>query len=232
MSVTWAIELDAAAAERVRADLLVTPFFAEDRPLRGPASRVDWRLCGLLSEMLGRGAFSGAAEEVVLVPTDARLRAPRALLVGLGPRESFAPKVLRRAAQLAVTRAAALRAGLVAVALPAEASTGLAAEKAAAAVLIGAGEALAERPFPLRLRLVLEAAAMPRARVALADLVPRIEMEGVVARLAAPELEPRTVATPAVPAGISHHLDEDGAALPSASPRGSGGPSAKLPSLP
>jgi hypothetical protein len=232
MSVTWSIELDAAAAERVRADLLVTPFFAEDRPLRGPASRIDWRLCGLLSEMLGRGAFSGAPEEVVLVPTDARLRAPRALLVGLGPREGFSPKVLRRAAQLAVARAAALRTGIVAVALPNEASTGLAAEKAAAAVLIGAGEALVERPFPLRLRLVLEAAALPRARVALADLVPRIEMEGVVARLAAPEVEPRSVATPSSPAGGSHHLDESGAARPSAGPRGSAAPSAKLPSLP
>jgi hypothetical protein len=232
MSVTWAIELDAAAAERVRADLLVTPFFAEDRPLRGPASRVDWRLCGLLSEMLGRGAFSGAPEEVVLVPTDARLRAPRALLVGLGPREGFSPKVLRRAAQLAVARASALRAGIVAVALPNEASTGLAAEKAAAAVLIGAGEALVERPFPLRLRLILEAAAMPRARVALADLVPRIEMEGVVARLAAPEVEARPVVTAAAPAGNSHHLDEDRAGLATATTRGSAAPSAKLPSLP
>jgi Cytosol aminopeptidase family, N-terminal domain len=231
MSVTWAIELDASPAERVRADLLVTPFFAEDRPLRGAASRIDWRLCGLLSEMLGRGAFSGAPEEVVLVPTDARLRAPRALLVGLGPRESFSPKALRRSAQLAVARAAALRAGIVALALPTEASTGLAAEKAAAAVLIGAGEALVERPFPLRLRLVVEAAALPRARIALADLVPRIEMEGVVARLAAPEVEPRPVFA-ATPAGGSDHLEDGGASLPPASPRGSAAPSAKLPSLP
>ena len=235
MSVTWAIELDASPAERVRADLLVTPFFAEDRPLRGAASRIDWRLCGLLSEMLGRGAFSGAPEEVVLVPTDARLRAPRALLVGLGPRESFSPKALRRSAQLAVARAAALRAGIVALALPTEVSTGLAAEKGAAAVLIGAGEALVERPFPLRLRLVVEAAAIPRVRIALADLVPRIEMEGVVARLAAPEVEPRpVVAAPAAatPAGGSHHLAEGGASLPPAGPRGSAAPSAKLPSLP
>jgi hypothetical protein len=230
MTVTWAIELDASAPERVRADLLVTPFFAEERPLRGPASRVDWRLCGLLSEMLARGAFSGVPDEVVLVPTAARLRAPRALLVGLGPRESFSPKVLRRSAELAIARASALRAGIVALALPSEASTGLPAEKAAAAVLIGAGEALVLRPFPLRLRLVVEAAAMSRARLALAELVPRIEMEGVVARLAAPEVEPRPA--PSAPAGTSHHVEGGEAALPAPSPRGPAASSAKLPSLP
>jgi hypothetical protein len=230
MTVTWAIELDSSPAERVRADLLVTPFFAEDRPLRGPASRVDWRLCGLLSEMLGRGAFAGAVEEVVLVPTAGRLRAPRALLVGLGPRDAFSPKILRRCAQIAVARAAALRAGIVALALPSEASTGLAAEKAAAAVLIGAGEAIAERPFPIRLRLILEAAAIPRARVALAELVPRIEMDGVVARLAAPEIEPRPA--PPAPAGISHHLEESEAGVATPGPRAGAAPSAKLPSLP
>jgi hypothetical protein len=230
MTVTWAIELDASPAERVRADLLVTPFFAEDRPLRGPASRVDWRLCGLLSEMLGRGAFSGEPEEVVLVPTAARLRAPRALLIGLGRRDAFAPKSLRRTARIAVDRAAALRAGIVAMVLPSEASTGLPAEKAAAAVLIGAGEALQERPFPLRLRLVLEAAAIPRARVALAELVQRIEMDGVVARLAAPQVETRPSLID--PAGISHQLEGGEDVPPAPGPRVPAAPSAKLPSLP
>jgi hypothetical protein len=107
----------------------------------------------------------------------------------------------------------------VALVLPAEAEGGLPAERAAAAALIGAGEALQERPFPLRLRLAVEPAAAGRARLALAELVPRIEMDGVVARLASPDARPG-------PAG-----DDD---LPP--PRPSAGvrnaASAKLPSLP
>jgi hypothetical protein len=227
MTVTWAIELDTEPAERARADLLVAPFFAGDRPLRGAASRIDWRLCGHLSAMLARGAFEGAPEDVVLVPTGSRLRAPRTLLLGLGPRESFAPRALRASARVAVARAAALRSGIVALALPSEADSGLPAERAAAAALIGAGEALQERPFPLRLRLVLEPAAASRARQALAELVPRIEMDGVVARLATPETERH-----AVPSGTSHHLDagDDGPAPDDARPPLAA--SAKLPSLP
>jgi hypothetical protein len=223
MTVTWAIELDTEPAERVRADLLVAPFFLGERPLRGAAGRIDWRLGGHLSAMLARGAFDGAVDEAVLVPTGARLRAPRALLVGLGPRESFVPKTLRAATRRAVVRAAALRAGCVALVLPAEAEGGLPAEKAAAAALIGAGEALQERPFPLRLRLGVEAAAVGRARLALAELVPRIEMDGVVARLAAPEPQP------------TGEIDPSGDELPPAprvDPRVRNPASPKLPSLP
>ena len=219
MTVTWAIELDTDAAERMRADLLVAPFFLGERPLRGAAGRIDWRLGGHLSAMLARGAFDGAADQAVLVPTGARLRAPRALLIGLGAREGFAPRTLRAVARQAVARAAALRAGTVALMLPAEAEGGLPAERAAAAALIGAGEALAERPFPLRLRLGVEAAAAGRARLALAELVPRIEMDGVVARLAATE-------TRQDPAG-----DDDPPPL-RLDPRVRSAPSAKLPSLP
>lgn len=230
MTVTWAIEIDTEPAERVRADLFVAPFFEGERPLRGAAARVDWRLCGHLSEMLARGAFGSAPDEVVLVPTGRGLRAPRALLLGLGPRQSFAPRALRASTRRAVARAAALRAGIVALALPSEAESGLAAERAAAAALIGAGEALQERPFPLRLRLVLEAAAASRARQALAELVPRIEMDGVVARLAAPQ--PAGPASPAGPAGPAEARDLDEGRLPAARPRPPGPPSAKLPSLP
>jgi hypothetical protein len=229
MTVTWAIELDGEPAERVRADLLIAPFFEGERPLRGAASRIDWRLCGHLSEMLARGAFRGAADDAVLVPTGRALRAPRALLLGLGPRDGFAPRVLRASARSAVARAASLRAGSVALALPDEARSGVPAERLAAAVLIGAGEALVERPFPLRLRLVVEPAGLARARLALPELVPRIEMDGVMARLAAPE-SPRPPAPG--PAGTSHHLEDEGEPLPAAAPAPPASPSAKLPSVP
>ena len=227
MTVTWAIEVDSEPVERVRADLLIAPFFEGERPLRGASSRIDWRLCGHLSDMLARGAFCGAADEAVLVPTGTALRAPRALLLGLGPREGFAPRALRAGAKAAVARAAALRAGAVALALPSEAGSGMPAERAAAAVVIGAGEALVEHPFPLRLRLIVEPAGLSRARLALAELVPRIEMHGVTARLAAPDTQ-----RPAGPAGSSHYPEDEGAALPRAADGARTPTSPKHPSIP
>ncbi len=229
MTVTWAIELDAGPVERVRADLLVAPFFEGDRPLRGASSRIDWRLCGHLSEMLARGAFGGAADDAILVPTQRSLRAPRTLLLGLGPREGFSPRALRAAAKSAVLRAAELRAGTVALAIPSEEGSGVPAERAAAAVLIGAGEALVERPFPLRLRVVVESAGLSRARLALAELVPRIEMDGVVARLASPETERPATASPA---GASPLLEGESGVVPRATEPAGAGPSAKHPSIP
>ena len=120
---------------------------------------------------------------------------------------------------------------MVALALPPEAESGIPAERAATAAVIGAGEALQERPFPLRLRLALEPAALPRARQALAELVARIEMEGVSAHLAAPETTARP-ALPANPAGTSHHLEEDGVVVARRAPALGRGPLPKPPSVP
>lgn len=189
MTVTWVIELDVEAPERVRADVLVAPLLEQERPLRGAAGRLDWRLCGHLSEMVRREAFDGSEGEVVLVPTVARARAPRALLVGVGPRQGFGPRRLRGAVERAVLRAAAMRAGIVAVAVPSEAACGVPVERLVAAALVGAGEAMAARPAALRLRLVVEPEGLARARRVLAELVPRIELEGVIARLSSSDLE-------------------------------------------
>jgi len=190
MTVTWVIELDDQPVERVRADLLVAPFFAGERPLRGAAGRLDWRLCGHLSEMLRRSAFEGAPGDLILVPTGASARAPRALLVGLGERSEFSPRQLRPAIASAFEKARALRAGIVAVALPSETNCGVPAERAATAAVVGAGEALQEQAFTVRLRLIVEPAGMAAARQAMSQLVPRIQLDGVLARFSAAEPPP------------------------------------------
>ena len=105
MTVTWAIELDSEPVERVRADLLVAPLFEGDRPLRGAASRIDWRLCGHLSEMLARGAFRGAPGEVVLVPTATACARPGPSCSGSAPgRASARRRCGRRRASPSVAR--------------------------------------------------------------------------------------------------------------------------------
>ena len=59
------------------AEIAVAGFFQDHRPLRGGAARVDWRLCGLLSELLMSGELEGRRDEAVLMPSARHLRAPR-----------------------------------------------------------------------------------------------------------------------------------------------------------
>src|SRR5438093_7108686 len=73
--------------ERVRADVAVVPLFANERPLRAAAGRVDWRLCGRLSHLFAAGRLSGAVGEAVLIPGGGGIFAPRVLGVGAGERD-------------------------------------------------------------------------------------------------------------------------------------------------
>ncbi len=118
MSVVLALEVETSSLEQVIADVLVTPFFSCDRPLRGPAARADWRLCGLLSERLQQEQLTGARGEAALMPTAGRMRSPLLLVIGLGPRSDFGEEALREVARSAAVRLLGLRSGIVGIALP------------------------------------------------------------------------------------------------------------------
>lgn len=75
---------DTRRLDEVRADALVLPFFAEERPLRGPASLVDWRLAGQLSRLQLRGRLTGRSHERALVPGRPRTSFDKVFLFGLG----------------------------------------------------------------------------------------------------------------------------------------------------
>lgn len=175
MSVTLAVAVEATRLPHVEADVLVAPFFADDRPLRGPAAWADWRLCGLLDESLASGRLPTGLGAATLAPSGGRLAAGRVLLIGLGPRAELGFAELRSAATRAAERLAALRAGDVAFAVPGQALTGIVPELAAELVVEAFAEALARTPRALRLRLVLAegdaAPALAALRALPADLV-------------------------------------------------------------
>jgi len=155
MSVTLAVAVEASPLPHVEADVLVAPFFADERPLRGPAAWADWRLCGLLDEALAAGRLPSALGEATLAPSGGRLAARRVLMIGLGARAALGFAELRAAATRAAERLAELRAGDVAFAVPGQALTGIVPELAAELVVEAFAEALARTPRALRLRLVL-----------------------------------------------------------------------------
>jgi hypothetical protein len=155
VSVTLSVGVEVSRLPHVETDVLVAPFFADDRPLRGPAAWADWRLCGLLDDALAAGRLPRGLGEATLAPTAGRLAARRVLVVSLGERSALGFAELRAAATRAAERLADLRAGDVAFAVPGQALTGIVPELAAELVVEAFAEALSRLPRALRLRLVL-----------------------------------------------------------------------------
>jgi hypothetical protein len=97
-------------------------FVCEDeRPLKGMAGCIDWRLCGMLSRLLQEGRFIGSLGDALLFAGFGRLRPERLFCFGGGrqgtlQRDSFAKLVPRRAGAVArrgsgLSPAAAVAAG-------------------------------------------------------------------------------------------------------------------------
>lgn len=84
------LALDLAKWDQHPADVLCVGVFEDERPLRGSAGLLDWRLAGRLSRLIKAGRFSGASgESLLLPPPGARLPFKRLLLIGLGKSAEF-----------------------------------------------------------------------------------------------------------------------------------------------
>jgi hypothetical protein len=161
LSVVLALEIETERLDRVKADILVTPFFACDRPLRGPAARADWRLCGMISDRLQREELTGELGEAALFPTGGRMRAPLLLAIGLGPRPDFGEETLRELARNAARRLLGLRSGVAGIALPGDTTSRIDTHRAVGILLEGAsGLSTSE----LAIRLERSPGALPHRR--------------------------------------------------------------------
>jgi hypothetical protein len=106
------------ALHRVRVDLLAVGLHEDERPLRGAAGRVDWRLCGAFSRLIRADRVRGARGEAVLMPAGRGLAAARVLGLGLGPVGRCDETVRRAAVVDVLARTAALRLRSLALPLP------------------------------------------------------------------------------------------------------------------
>ncbi len=153
---------------RVDADCAVVAVFDDQRPLRGGAGLVDWRLCGRLSEALGDEALEGW----VLLPSEGRLATPRILVGSLGTLSELDFGRLSAFACEAGRRALGLRADRVVWDL----GLGLgriAAEAAASSVVAGLRKPLAEAGAALELLFCVPPEEALRFRVAVERAVAR-----------------------------------------------------------
>ena len=84
--------LDEASVE-----LCACTIWSDERPARGFAGLLDWRLGGRLSALLKSGFFLGEANEALLVPGKPHVPFEKVLVLGLGARADFDDASFRRA---------------------------------------------------------------------------------------------------------------------------------------
>ncbi len=70
-------------------DVLVIGFFTDERPLKGSAGLIDWRLNGMLSRLLTEKKLTGDWEETTLIPSGGRVVSRMILLLGLGEAREY-----------------------------------------------------------------------------------------------------------------------------------------------
>jgi hypothetical protein len=179
------VVIDAGQLERTQADLAVATFFESDRPLRGDAGRADWRLCGLLSDLVATPQLRGRIGEAVLVHTGGKLRARRLLLLGLGAAHAFGAHEAKAAARDGVLRAVGLGVRSLALPLPGHWSARLPIPSTAAAVLRGAAAAVEETGATIEVRLVVPPGAASKALSGLDAMAQQLAGGAVAIRISA-----------------------------------------------
>ncbi|HJO23012.1 MAG: M17 family peptidase N-terminal domain-containing protein [Myxococcota bacterium] len=115
MSCELVVEIDGAPLERSRADVVAVPIFAGERPLRGTAGRLDWRLCGKLSALVAEERLTGRQGDAVLIATAGGLRARLLLVLGAGARSDFDGRAFEALGRDAARRAVLLHAATLAL---------------------------------------------------------------------------------------------------------------------
>lgn len=71
-------------ADSLPGESVVALYFADQKPLDGPAALLDWRLDGQLTKMLVDGEIKGRAGEHVMLQNNGKLKADWVLFVGGG----------------------------------------------------------------------------------------------------------------------------------------------------
>jgi hypothetical protein len=172
------LSLFPGAVTEAPADTIVVLVPQDERPLRGDAGRIDWRLCGRISEQLSSGYVSGVAGETVLLPAGRPLRAPRLLLVGVGPsRRLMQGRPLLRAMRVAADRLLSLRSPAALLACPGSIDF----EADSGSLLRGLVHGLQSAPEDSLLQVVLPSAEQTEKALlaALSEVVPGAQGWGI-----------------------------------------------------
>lgn len=122
---------DLRRLDEASAEIIVCSVFRDERPLRGLAGLLDWRLAGRLSRLARESFLKGETGETLALPVRPRLPFDKAIVVGLGPLASFNDGVCEKAIGRLFDALAGLRAKKAIVELPGRGADAIRAERAA-----------------------------------------------------------------------------------------------------
>ncbi len=108
----------ARSLDELQAEVIVLPFFSDERPLCGAAGLIDWRLCGALSRKLMAGYVDGSFGERALLTNPTKLQSEALLLVGLGASSAFDKSIAKKACALIAETLREAKVSSAALALP------------------------------------------------------------------------------------------------------------------
>jgi hypothetical protein len=113
------IKISTEPLDVLNPECLMLGFFSDERPPRGPCGFADWRLNGLISNLLAAGRIRGALRENVLIETGGRIPPPKVLLHGLGPFHELSYERLHQAGTYLARTAIGIRCRELAFDIPA-----------------------------------------------------------------------------------------------------------------
>jgi hypothetical protein len=79
--------------DKMEGEVVVALFFDDDRPLKGAAALLDWRLNGQLTQQLLSRTVTGASRDSLLIQNNGKLDSEWVLFVGGGQRKKLAVAV-------------------------------------------------------------------------------------------------------------------------------------------
>lgn len=128
------------ALDQLGSEILVTGIAEGERPPRGVAGLVDWRLAGRLSRLVKSGFVSGRLGEVLMLSGKPKLPFDKVIFVGLGRREEFERAVFQALVERLLETLEGLKARTAVVELPGRHWGAIPAAWAANALLAAVGD--------------------------------------------------------------------------------------------
>jgi hypothetical protein len=111
-------------------ELCACTIWSDERPVRGFAELLDWRLGGRLSSLLKSDFVRGEVGEALLVPGKPHVPFEKVLVMGLGPRAHFSEPAFRTAVVRIARALEGLRVRRAVVELPGRATDAIDPERA------------------------------------------------------------------------------------------------------
>ncbi len=131
---------DLRSLDGARAEVLACAVFRDERPFRGVAGLLDWRLAGKLSQLARKGFIHGELGETLLLPGRPRLAFDKVLLFGLGARSGFGEGAFRQVVAQVVRALAGIHVKRAVVELPGRGAELVEAERACELLLDSVGD--------------------------------------------------------------------------------------------